>query len=260
MAKRKKDVEVNWDSEMSVEEINAVLKEDGLENSIRFYINQRYVMKDIFALRALRTKYGDDFEDMYEDMPVLKQFHSTFVKFWKSLPPVKIGDVIQFSENTDTRRELFQFFPTRMMFQDAEVVHNTMRITEQVEQDGSTRTVENVYKLVRKKTADLLNLKHNERIDATREYIYAVKVECVTTGKTYFLMVDSRAEFCQPGKFNAAAAIAWTALCPITNPKGLIRQGEVMLFEKGPDSKILPFDKRKHLTEEEYFSLLKYQS
>lgn len=259
MAKRKKDVAVEKTGTLTKKKIENYLKEQNLLDRFGFYVNNRYILKGVFALRALRTKYGNDFEDMYEDMSVLKSIHNIIEPIWDSLEPINIGDIIKFTTDTDKRRELFQFFPTRTMFKDAEVVHNTLRITTQEDEFGNKRTIENVYKLVRESTSKILGVSKSE-ITQGNEYIYAVKVECVTTGKDYYLMVPNNAEFTKPGQYNAAAAIAWTALCPISNPKELIRQGEVMLWVENPNSKLLKDNEKFHLSEEQYFSLLKFQS
>lgn len=258
MARRKKDVAAEKTGFRTEKQLAELLDYLGLTDALTFYINGRYCLKGLMAYRALKTKYGNDFDDMFSDMPTLKPLHSDFVQFWDDLEPVKISDVMKLSNDANTRREIFQFFPTRLLFVDAQVVHNTMKITTQVDENGVERTVENIYKLVRKKATDILG--REVRINPGREYIYAVKVECVTTGKDYYLMVDPTADFCKEGKFNAAAAVAWTALCPISNPKGLIRQGEVMIWLKNKDSRLLNAEDRKHLTEQEYFSLLQFQS
>lgn len=256
MAKKKKDVDAKKTGAKTNREVETIVNELGFDRDIRFYINNKICLKGMFALRALKTKYGDDLHDMYLDMPVLRQIDNELDVFWKDLEPVNIGDIINFTSDTEKRREMFQFFPTRLMFKDAEVVHETTKITYQTDEKGVERKIENHYELVRRKAKDLLGKEVN--INEGWEYIYAVKVSCVTTGMTYYLMVDSQMDFCK--KYNAAAAVAWTALCPITNPKGLYRQGEVMLWERNEDSVDIPFEKRKHLTEDEYFSLLKFQS
>lgn len=258
MGKKKKDVDAKKTGVKTNKDVEIIVNQLGFDKDIRFYINNKICLKGLFALRALKTKYGDDLHDMYSDMPVLRQIDNELDVFWKDLEPINIKDVIDFTEDTDKRREMFQFFPTRLMFKNAEVVHNVTKITYQTDQYGVEHKIENHYELVRRKSTDLLG--KEVVINEGREYIYAVKVNCVTTGITYYLMVDSDMDFCKPGKYNAAAAVAWTALCPITNPKALYRQGEVMLWERNEDSVDVPFDKRKHLTEDEYFSLLKFQS
>lgn len=215
----------------------------------------RYQFQGEFLLRMLKSKYGSDFDDMYNDMPVLLPYDESLRWVWDALEVVDVMEIIKYAEDVEKRRAIFQYLPTAMMFNNAECVHECTVQTEQKDLEGNVRIVNNHYRLLRRKAKDLFP---NQNL--TVEFIYAVEVRCVTTNKVYRLLLPNEEKFCKPGSFDAAAAVAWTVRCPITNPKCLIRQGEKLAWIMNDDSKLLPADQWKHMTKEEYFKYLIYQS
>lgn len=234
---------------------------------LRIEVLEKYIFPALWTLRMLKTKYGDDFGDMVADMPVLDVPDETGYSLlddikmvWDNIHPINLLDIIKEIPDAERARALFQYLPTATMFDDdAEELDVRTVETKQVEIDGTTRTIQNKYRLIRKKTSILFpNLASNEQLST--DWLYAVEVRCVTTDKVYRLLVDQNAKFCKKSSYDAAAAVAWTVRLPITNPKALVRQGEKMLWIHNEDSVVLPPDKWKHLTKKEYFKYLIFQS
>lgn len=216
----------------------------------------RYQFQGEFLLRMLKSKYGNDFDDMYNDMPVLIPYDESLRWVWNALEVIDVIEIINHVDDTEKRRAIFEYLPTAMMFNDEdECVHDCVVQTTQQDLEGNVRVIDNRYRLLRKKAKVLFP---NRNLNT--EYIYAVEVRCVTTNKVYRLLLPIGAEFCKPGKYDAAAAVAWTMRCPITNPHSLVRQGEKLNWIGNEDSKLLPPDQRRHLTKEEYFKYLGFQS
>lgn len=235
--------------------------------NMRIQVLDTYLFDAMFTLRMLKTKYGDDLDDMLYDMPALDIPDSAGVSLldeikmvWDDIYPIYVIDIVQQIPDAERARAIFQYLPTATMFDEgSEELHVATVETKQVEEDGSTRVINNVYRLIRKKTSKLFpKLQPGQTL--AFDYLYAVEVRCVTTDKVYRLLVPESESFCKQGSYDAAAAIAWTVRPPITNPKALVRQGEKFLWIHSSDSVVLPAEQWKHLTKKEYFKYLVFQS
>lgn len=228
---------------------------------------KRFVFSYTQSLKILKAKYKDDgLDDMLNDYPIFKQ-DELLLESWDKIEPITLHDILK-DKSLERRRTILEFVPLQnFMFQNAEVVDSQTIITKNrrwdmkgnVIEDG---TLENVYELIRIHAKELFPEAEDRwgRDDFKEAYIYAVKVICPTTGNTFFIVVSSPlapAPFCKKGKFNALEAIAATVFCPITNPKALYRQGDVMVFEHSEDSKqCTPYA----LTGQQYVDLLVAQT
>lgn len=235
--------------------------------NMRIQVLDMYLFDALFTLRMLKTKYGDDLDDMLYDMPALDIPDNTGVSLmdeikmvWDDIYPIYVVDIVQEIPDAERARAIFQYLPTATMFDEGSDELNVSTVeTKQVELDGSTRVVNNVYRLIRKETKKLFpKLQPGQTL--AFKYLYAVEVRCVTTDKVYRLLVPENESFCQKGSYDAAAAVAWTARCPISNPKALVRQGEKFLWIHNENSVVLPVEQWRHLTKEEYFKYLVFQS
>lgn len=94
------------------------------------------------ALRILKAKYQDDIEDMFVDLPQLKESCGEFItEVWDSIKPVTMLELMDSKSsifvNTreenigDKRRTLFRFLPLSLMYDNAEVVDERVVVTKQ---------------------------------------------------------------------------------------------------------------------------------
>jgi hypothetical protein len=100
-----------------------------------------------------------------------------------------------------------------------------------------------------------------------RSTLYVVKCKCATTDREYWIYVQK--EFAFDGshwneetrKPNAIKAIASTFRLPITFPKAIYRQGDVLIVEPSEKSQeLLDGMPQTPITEEEYLTLLQFES
>ena len=82
-----------------------------------------------------------------------------------------------------------------------------------------------------------------------RETVYAVRCWCTTTGREYWIYVPAYIG----EKKDALEAIAWTVQLNITEPKYIIRQGDVIIAKKSEKSEPC---RHYHLTADKYKELL----
>lgn len=230
-------------------------------------ILNRFVFSQTWTYKILKAKYrGDGITDLLTDYPVFKD-DEFLMEQWDNIEPISMQEILK-DKSLERRRTILEFVPLQnFMFQNAEVVDTRVVMTKNRTWDRKGRLIsseplENVYELIRIHAKELFPEAEERwgREQFKNAYIYAVKVICPTTSNTFFINVASPLlpkPFCQKGKFNALEAIASTVFCPITNPKALYRQGDVMVFEHSEDSKpCTPYA----LTGEQYVNLLVAQS
>lgn len=223
------------------------------------------------ALRILKAKYQDDIEDMFVDLPILKDKLGDFIyEVWNSVIPVTLFDLMDSKSSifattkldniSDKRRSLFRFLPMSLMFENAEVVDERVITTKQFDE-----TIDNVYRLKRVHVKDVFPEMREPTFNGKRiTYMYAVEVTDTHTGKKYHLRVPPNESFTKSKKqYNAAEAVAWCAYTriPINYIEGIYRQGESHTFKIKEECVGLPWhEEAYHFKAKDYFSLLKQQA
>lgn len=222
----------------------------------------RYVFDRTNSYKILKAKYLDDgLEDMLNDYPEARK-DEFLIEEWENIQPLSLKDVL-LDKDLERRRAILEWIPVqRFLFENAKTVdvRTVTTANKKWDMDGkliSTEPLVNRYELLQ---LDAIDLFPELKSRAAHAYIYAVKVICPTTDNTFFIIVagpNDNPPYAQKGKYNALEAIASMCFCPITNPKSLYRQGDVMIFEHNPDSKpCTPYA----LKGEDYVRLLQAQS
>lgn len=222
------------------------------------------------ALRILKAKYQDDIEDMFVDLPQLKDSLGDFItEVWDSIKPVTLFDLMdsksEFFKTTkqdnisDKRRSLFRFLPMSLMFENAEVVDEKIITTKQFDE-----TIDNVYRLKRIHIKDVFPEMREPTFNGKKvTYMFAVEVTDTHTGKKYHLRVPPDQPFTKSKKYNAAEAVAWCCYTriPVNYIEGIYRQGESHTFKIKEECVGLPWhEEAYHFSTKDYFSLLKQQA
>lgn len=205
-------------------------------------IINRYVFPTTLSYKILKAKYLDDgLEDMLNDYPPLRK-DEFLIEEWDNIQPITLKDVLE-DKDLERRRAVLEWVPVqRFLFEKARVVDVRTVTTpnKKWDMDGnlvSEEPIENVYELLE---LDAIDLFPELRDRAAHTCIHAVKVICPTTNHEFFIIVggpEDNYPYLQKGKYNAIDAIASMCFCPITNPKALYRQGDVMIFQHNADSK-----------------------
>lgn len=223
------------------------------------------------ALRILKAKYQNDIEDMFVDLPILKNNFEDFIReIWDEIKPITMIDLMspdsEVFANTktddigDKRRSLFRFLPMSMMFDQEGQVMDTQTVTTK-QLDG---TIDNVYRLKRVSIKKVFpEMREPVFNDKRITYLWAVEVTDTHTGKRYHIQVPGDEPFCKKGKYDAAAAVAW--LCyvriPVNYIESIARQGEVHTFKIKPECVGKPWHiEAYHMSKQDYFNLLNQQA
>ena len=183
-------------------------------------------------------------------------------KCWKDIPEVEISDCFK-EENLEIRRLYFNGFGMETLFRILEpklLDKKSFTYVQSSWNDSMEKIVKcdfkqtdkyELYQIEGSKffTEDELEKNKSYSYTIDKETVYAVRCWCTTTGREYWIYVPSRIG----EKKNALEAIAWTVQLNITDPKYIIRQGDVIIAKKSEKSKQCnPY----HLTAEQYTKLL----
>lgn len=207
----------------------------------------RFVLPYNTSVRVLKAKYlQDGLEDMLTDYPVFKN-DEFLLEEWDNIVPFNMEDAMQI-RNLELRRTVFNFLRLQnVVFADAEVVDVREAESKQLRYDINgtlleETTIVNRYELVRVHVDKFFPERANDwsREARSNPYVYAVKVVCPTTGNVFYQNVSSPIidnPFCREGNYHAGEALCSYIMCPITNPKALRRQGDILIWEHSEDSK-----------------------
>lgn len=215
---------------------------------------------EITMIRLLKSRFDEDWQQAARSIGIeeTEEMWANFEEFWPHVQPVRAVEILKFKDQ-DQKAVYFSFLNVAEMFGDfgrkldeKKVVTKNKRWDE-----GNNEYIE-----------DLENVFELWQVDASKLYenkegfIYAVRCWCPTTNREFFIVVDNEAKFCKKGNYNALDAIASTASCPISNPKALYRQGDVLFWEMSddPNNPSHLLDEPITLTGEQYIKLLVSQT
>ena len=239
-----------------------------MSQSKMFMVVENYLYPMDQALRILKAKYGDDIDDMFIDLPMLKKAYGDFIQeVWSDVKAVTLFDLMdpesEFVKNTNSeninekRRGLFRFLPMSLMFEGAEIINEQTVITKQFD-----KQLDNVYRLKRVHVSTVFPEMREPVFNGKPvSWMYAVEVTDTHTGKKYHLRVPADQSFVK--KPDAAAAVAWCCYTriPVNYIEGIYRQGESHTFKVKEECEGKPWhDEPYHMKKKDYFNLLKQQA
>lgn len=231
-------------------------------DNIRFISFMEDDPNKITFIRLLKSMLDEDYHAACVRCCIEEgsEAYEFIASIWEKIKPVSVTEIQRSTKNADKKALYFRFLRVAEMFkaEGAEMLDRKVIITKNKTWDEGNHEeindLENVYELWR--------INAEKLYENMEGYIFSVRCWCPSTGREFFIVVDNTAKFCQKGHYDAAEAIASTALCPISNPKALYRQGDVLFFEHSDDPKNPSYvlDEPVRLTAKEYFSLLVSQT
>jgi len=192
---------------------------------------------------------------------------------WNDITPLTFQEILKDLRNVEQRRIAIGILGTERLMKeiepqlvDRQVVTKTTRwVVDEDTNERVERTYEDVYELYRV-PLEALGLENNGNW-VRNGFLYYVKCKDTSTDREYMLWVDEngvrRANdlHWSNGKIDALHAIAWTI--QTTYHKGdilsIVRQGDCVLVKPVEGARSSSWSQR-HLTKEEYLTLLKDES
>jgi len=192
---------------------------------------------------------------------------------WNDITPLTFQEILKDLRNVEQRRVAINILGTERLMKeiepqlvDRQVVTKTTRwVVNEDTNKRVERTYEDVYELY-KVELEALGLHNNGNWG--NNSLYYVKCKDTSTDREYMLWVDEMAVknanslHWTHGKMDAIHAIAWTIQTDYS--KGdilfIVRQGDCVLVKPKPDTKPQHWGQRRHLTKEEYLTLMKDES
>lgn len=215
------------------------------------------------ALRLWRTRF-ESYKHFHRDIvthPVMEPMGKYVEEIWDSIEPVTVQEALS-QANAEDRRVYFDALgPSRIFPQmDPKLLDKQVINKKRSRWDGKnkeyTSEYEDIYELY-----EIAGEKIFKRENTWQQFnnVYAVRCWCTTTEREYWLYVpEETAVGTTAGrgtavKPDAIRAIAWTVRIDITNPKRILRQGDIIVAEESPESKDTT---AYHLTKEQYLDLM----
>ena len=188
---------------------------------------------------------------------------------WDDIIPMSFKDIATKLTNLEQRRVAILYLGVERLQEQVEpklVSKETIRkTTTWVTADGNieTHTFDDTYELFKVVGAKLgENLEQRWR---TANDVHYVRCKDTSTDREYFIWVDENSVKRANGRwdekdFNPISAIAWTftTLVPEGKIEKIIRQGDCILIKHKKGTEML--EEERHLTEEEYRTLLEEES
>lgn len=232
--------------------------EDG-EERIKFMVDRATVDKSLF-LRIVRSRWPNPVSlerDIKEGKTTLPIGYGIWVaQYWDQIEPLTLADFSS-TENEENRRVIMGSLDPKELFTELGKPKSSYKYEATlslVSVDPITGKYVQQYKTVPAEyhmyEVDATVLGFNEAEDPR---IAVVSAACTTTGREYLLTVPTE----YLGK-DVRDAVAYTFPCPISDPQWVRRQGDVAIWGKGPNSKLL--NTPKVLSGKEYFKLLVAES
>ena len=229
------------------------------ENIISYSVSN-YTEFDLnTALRLWKTKF-EDYKKFYKEVithPALEEFGVFVWEMWDSILPVTAAEAFTIS-NIEERRVYFDCIGPQKLFKslnpellDAQTITKS-RCRWKEDNSEYTTCYNDVYELYKIPGEKLFGdrLRPNMWGPPRITPIYAVRCWCTTTAREYWIYVPERVAI-EEGKPDAVKAIAWTIRIDITNPKSIMRQGDIIIVEESERSQeVTPY----HLSKEQYLS------
>lgn len=205
--------------------------------------------------RLLKLKYGNDCP-----FPELEDF-------WNDIKPCSFQEIAQFENLEERRIGIFCLGTERLLKEVNPILLNKETITKETTWINSkgeleTKSFNDTYELY-EVSADYFNqnIKDSWR---SMSNCHFVKCKDTSTDREYMIWVDldnvARANGLRNSKITAIHAIAWTIQTNVEtgNIEKILRQGDCIMVKVKDKSK--PFVRTRHLTEEEYRTLIVAES
>lgn len=231
----------------------------------KFVLDNEVFSLDL-ALRAFKCRYSKTEELFREEASFNKEqahlkehqreiviahiekLESYIDEIWDDVKAIEFQEVLAI-ENVNKQRILFFYVGPARIFANV----SDKKIVDTYKHSDKQGDLYHLWKMSSKE----LKLKTPDGREREND-IFGIQCWCPSTNHEYWILVDDRKDFCQRGSYSAKAAVASTAKCPITNPKELNRQGEVLIFTHSENSVVL--DTPVELTTEQYWSLINQQT
>lgn len=171
--------------------------------------------------------------------------------------PITVKEAISQLSNLEQRRVALKLFSVDQIVRDIkskEVSRTTLSKKYLWEDDSKGSHYEDTYILYSLDSGDLLSESRSPRTSS----LYYLTFKDTSTDRNYLLWVDSSIFIGRTP--DPIDAIAWSiqTTVPYNHVKAVIRQGDCILVETDPNVKLL--SNPRHLTKEEYLTLLKLES
>lgn len=191
---------------------------------------------------------------------------------WSTIPEVTVTEAFT-EKNIEVRRLYFQALGVEKLMESLKPeLLDERTITKQgkrwdVSGNMYVHKYEDTYGLYKLDGSVLFPEDASTAWQIDRSTLYVVKCKCATTNREYWIYVQR--EYAYDGSYwdetkrkpNAIKAIASTFRLPITFPKAIYRQGDVLIVEPSEKSQeFLDGMSQNPITEEEYLTLLQFES
>lgn len=198
---------------------------------------------------------------------VLKPLSKHMFEIWDTIEDISVEEAFKVT-NIEVRRLYFQAI-------GLETIMNTLEPTLLDKQTIDKKTIRfdesnNQYVHSFKDTYELYLIEGSKLFpeetslySQQRANLYAVKCKCSTTDREYWIYVESMHCFTNWAQDtpDVIKAIASTLRSPITKPKAVYRQGDVLIFEPSEDSVELgEGTPLRPLSKEDYLNILIFES
>lgn len=219
------------------------------------------------AMRLWKTKWGDDengFKVFHRNVikhPIMEPMGNYVKEFWNDINPISVEEAFK-EKNMEVRRVYFDCIGVEKLFRSLEpklLDKQTLRKKRaRWDEKNKERMTEynDIYELYQ---IDGNKLFQEDGNRSNVLSVFAVHCVCPSTDREYWIYVPQEAAIGtsagsnSKGKPNAVAAIAWTIMLNISNPKRILRQGDIIIAEYSEDSKEVP---SYHISEEQYLKLM----
>jgi len=211
------------------------------------------------ALRCWKTRHKtyDVFLREVITHDSMKEFAEHVQPIWEDIKPLTTTEAFA-ERNIEQRRLIFSCIGIEAMFKQMEP-----ELVDRQEIDFKNKrwdkddkpyfeNIKDVYELYKIKGDKLFP----EDTDWRRQNsdTYAVRCWCTTTGREYWIYVP----LWEGQKNDAISAIAWTMQITISHPEYIVRQGDIIIAKASENS--TEYSRPRHLTKEEYLTLLQSQT
>ena len=192
------------------------------------------------ALRLWKAKF-ETVKHFRRDVIIhaqLEDFGKFVEESWDDIQPVTVQEALS-EKNIEIRSVYFDCIGPAKLFEalEPELLDTKKVKKKRTRWDGSNKDYvhefEDSYELYR---IDSKKLFPDLNSWQQPNPIYAVRCWCTTTNREYWIYVPRDVVGSNP---DAIAAIAWTIRIDVTNPKRILRQGDIIIAETSEDSNIV---------------------
>jgi len=188
--------------------------------------------------------------------PALEELGRFVIEMWDGIEPVSVQEALK-EQNLEKRRVMFDCIGVEKLFSELqpELLDRQVLQKKRVRWDERNQPYDHCFE----DTYELYRIDGHKLFDTPNaQPVYAVKCQCTTTARQYWIYVSPAAAlgnrtWAGNQEPDAIRAIAWTLRIDVTHPKRIYRQGDIVAVEESVDSQpTTPY----HLSKEQYLSLL----